>query len=333
MMTGGEPASRDKALIEKEAVAWFTRLNGKPSGREERDFRTWIKASTQHEQAFEAVRTLWSALGPVADIVGRRPDDNLAEPLEKIRKLREGHRVNKAGAAVVVGLATLLVGSWVWLEHPHILEDLEADYVTARAERRSIALSDGSEVLMDADTALEVEMTGSERRVHLLRGTAYFRVNRADVPFIVEAENGEARVLGTEFDVALGGEREVTITLASGSLEVSLLNKQQETVLKPGESVDYGRTGLGEIRSVSIDESTAWHSGRLIFTNARLGDVLAKIGRYRSGRIVVLGSSVGETRVSGNISLENTDAALAAVQSSVGFRMTAIGGMVTVIGP
>ncbi|UFS68192.1 hypothetical protein LO749_21315 (plasmid) [Paracoccus denitrificans] len=71
----------------------------------------------------------------------------------------------------------------------------------------------------------------------------------------------------------------------------------------------------------------------MIFNNARLADVVAQISRYRDGRIVLVGSSVGKRRVSGNISLDNTNAALRAMQSSVGFRMTSLAGKVTMIGP
>ncbi|MFC3076143.1 FecR family protein [Shinella pollutisoli] len=324
---------RDKALIEKEAVAWFTRMNGKPTKAERRDFANWMSMSPDHAQAYNEVGSLWSDLGAVADKVSDKTGDDLTEPLKKITHFRREKRRAKTGPIIASCLAVLVAGTWIWLEHPHFLQNMGADFSTAKAERRSVTLADGSTVLMDADSAIDADLSADVRRVRLLRGGAYFTVSPSGIPFIVEAENGEARVLGTQFDVVLAENSNVTVTLSRGSLEVSSASDGKKVVLKPGESVEYNKAGLSAVKTVDIAESMAWHDGRLIFNNARLADILAQIGRYRDGRIVLLGTAVGEKRVSGNISLENTETALAAMKSSIGFRMTKLGGKVVLIGP
>jgi transmembrane sensor len=323
--------SPDEARIEREAIAWFTRMNGKPSRQDNRDFHDWINASPLHQQAFEDVGGLWSELGASGPARGTA-DGDLALPLEKIRQLREERARGKAGAFVTGCLVLLLAGSWAWLEQPHLLQDMQADLVSPRGDRREFALSDGSHVLLDADSALDVAISASERRVKLLRGNAFFRISHTGAPFIVEAAGGEAKVLGTEFDVSLKEDRQVTVTLAEGSLQVGMIGAGQDVILKPGESVDYGSAGLSPIKQAIIEDEMAWHDGRYIFTNARLADVLAQVARYRTGRIVLLGSSIAEFRVSGNIALHDTDKALAALQSSVGFRLNSF-GRVTVVSP
>ncbi|UNK40015.1 FecR family protein (plasmid) [Shinella sp. H4-D48] len=323
--------SPDEARIEREAIAWFTRMNGKPSHQDNLDFHDWIAASSLHKQAFEDVGGLWSELGASGPERGTS-DGDLALPLEKIRQLREKRARGRAGAFVTGCLVLLLAGSWAWLEHPHLLQDMQADFVSPRGDRRKFALSDGSHVLLDADSALDVAISASERRVKLLRGNAFFRISHTGAPFIVEAAGGEAKVLGTEFDVSLKEDRQVTVTLAEGSLQVGMIGAGQDVILKPGESVDYGSAGLSPIKQAITEDEMAWHDGRYIFTNARLADVLAQVERYRTGRIVLLGSSIAEFRVSGNIALHDTDKALAALQSSVGFRLNSF-GRVTVVSP
>lgn len=321
----------DEALIEKQAIAWFTRMNGRPSPADKRDFAHWLASSATHARIYQDLQAFWSDLGPLADTLDSREAAALAGPMETIRKLRRRRGLRRAGAGLALGLALLLAGGWLWLEQPHLVQDWRADYVAARGEQRNIVLGDGSTLLLDADTAVAVDLSLAQRRVRLLRGTAFFTVRPSQVPFVVEARNGEARVLGTAFEVTAhdGG---VTVTLEQGSLEVALRDGSQELVLKPGESVDYGASGLGAAHPVDIDEAAAWRGGRFIFTNVRLADVVERIGRYRAGRIVLIGSTLSKTRVSGNIALRDTDAALAAVQSSVGFRMTRLGGL-TVISP
>ncbi|AJE48638.1 FecR family protein [Celeribacter indicus] len=323
---------RDRALIEKEAVAWFTRTGGRPTRVERRDFAAWLEMSPEHARAYEDVSALWADLDATAHSLGEDGEE-LAGPLRKIADYRRARRRAKASGIVAGCLAVLAVSGWLWIDSPNLLQNLGADHVTDRAERRVVALADGSTVLMDADSALETEFSDRERRIRLLRGSAFFDVNPSPVPFVVEAAGGEARVLGTEFDVTLTGGRDVTVTLARGSLEVGLEGAARQVRLSPGERVEYGRAGLGAVQAVDLEESTAWHEGRLIFDDARLADVLAQIGRYREGRIVLLGSEVGERRVSGNISLENSEAALTAMQATVGFHMTRLGRRITLIGP
>lgn len=331
-MTENHQHSRDRGLIEREAVAWFTRMNGRPSREDQRDFASWLHISPDHQDIYDEVRSLWSDLGSSPHLTDESCDPNLAGPLEKIRRHRKERRMTKAGGIIVGCLLVMVGGCWFWLERPNFLQDMQADFVSPRGERREIALDDGTRVLMDADSALDVRLSGTERRVRLLRGTAFFDVTHLGTPFIVEAQNGEARVLGTQFDVSMKEDRRVTVTLAKGSVEVGIAQRQAEAVLKPGETIGYGEAGLGPIREAVIEDEMAWHQGRFIFTNARLADVLAQIERYRDGRIVVLRSAFRELRVSGNINLDDTDKALAAVQSSVHFPMHSL-GKVTVVGP
>jgi transmembrane sensor len=329
-MTDGNQELHGTTSIEREAIAWFTRMNGKPSKRDAEDFEAWVSRSSEHEVAYRRIADLWSNLGSPASALSRKHDGELAGPLERIDELRR-RRVGKIGPAIAVALAMCVTATWVWLEKPHFLEDMEADFATPRGERREVTLEDGSRVLMDADTAVDISLTAAERRVHLLRGTAFFSVSHTGAPFIVEAGNGEARVLGTEFDVSMKQEQ-VTVTLAKGSVKVDVEDQQQEVMLRPSESVDYGAGGLGLVRPAVLDEEMAWHQGRFVFNNARLSDVMAQIERYRSGRIVILGSNLGSMRVSGSIALDNTAEALASIQSTVGFRVTNVGKL-TVIGP
>lgn len=321
----------DERQIEKQAIAWFTRVNGRPSAADREDFARWLAASAEHEQHYANVERLWADLGPLSGTVDQRDAAALAGPLQKIEELRRQRGRGKLAAGAVLGLLLCIATAWLWLERPHLLEDWQADYATARAEQRNVTLADGSTVLLDADSAIAVDIGTTARRVELIRGTAFFSVIPGQVPFTVAARNGEARVLGTRFEVS-AEDREVSVTLDNGSVEVALRDGGSRLVLKPGESVAYGAGGLGSAHAVDLAEATAWRQGRYIFTNARLADVLERIGRYRGGRILVTSGELGERRVSGNIALRNGNAALSAVQSSVGFQVTTLGRL-TLVSP
>jgi transmembrane sensor len=331
-MVDNESTFANRSGVEAEAIAWFTRMNGKPSRTDRRHFQAWLKASPVHGQAYDNLRSVWSSAGEAGASVALEEEGALSHHLDNIRQMRERKTSGGVGGIIGLCLCALLAGCWIWLERPNTFLDIQADYVTARGERRMIELRDGSIILLDADTAIDVDMQAAERRVRLLHGTAFFTVKRSTVPFVVRAGDGEARVLGTTFDVAMQ-DNSVSVTLASGSLLVTSTAGPQRVVLAPGEGVTYGADGMEPAEKVDLDERLAWRGGRFVFNNARLGDVLHQIERHRQGRIVVLSGSLAERRVSGSFSIDDTEAALASIQSMVGFTMNKFGGHLIVVRP
>lgn len=332
-MTNDDAFSGTKTLVDKEAIGWFTRISGNPSKQDKRDFQNWLASSEENRHAYDATRTLWSQLGAVAEVMGKDVGADLTGPLEIIRKRKLRNR-GRAIVSVAGGCLAMLMGAgWLWLEEPHFWQNLNADIVTSRGERRTVTLADGSRVELDADTAMDVEVSATRRRIRLLRGNAFFGVKSNGIPFVVEAANGEIRVMGTEFDISIQKNGSVATTLAEGMVSVRLPGTSAEIMLEPGQSVAYDTSGLGKARTVDTEEVTAWRNGRFIFTNARLEDVLAHIERYGDGRIVLTSTALANRTVSGNIALGDPERALAAMQSSVGFRITRIAGKLVVISP
>lgn len=316
--------------IEREAIAWFTRMNGEPTAADRRDFERWRTSDSFHDKVYRQVVSTWSAADGPSETVAREEAERLEAYLEAIAKARKRRRRVNVGIATCCALLAFVVGANIWVNRPGIIQNLLADHVTERGERRTIILADGSSVLLDADSAITESIDAAGRRVELLRGMAYFDVVSSSVPFIVRAGGGETRVKGTAFSVEISDD--VIVTLARGKVEVAAKAATRHSVLRPGQSVRYGSAGIGTVEEVLVDEALAWRDGRLIFDNARLDEVVRHIGRYRGGRIVLLGASLSAYRVSGNLPLDDPDAALASLQATVGFRTTSAGGLV-IIGP
>lgn len=322
----------DRDQAEKEAIAWFTRMNGKPSLEDKRNFQAWQRLSISNEYAYQAISTLWSSSVTPGAEIAREEASSLAGHLSRIKEIRRRVKTSRKAGAGTLAILLLLGSGWIWLEKPNFWQDMSADYVSARGETRQILLDDGSSVLLDADTAIDVRLNDDVRQVKLLRGTAFFEVKPSSVPFIVEAANGTSRVLGTAFDVALDNKG-VEVALEHGSLRVELGNSPDQVMLKPGEAVAYSNQGISRPHDIELDDVLAWHNGRFVFNNASLTDVLQRIERYRDGRIIVVGSALGARRISGSFSLKDTNAALSSLQSSVGFKMSKLTERLVVIRP
>ncbi|MFK4772267.1 FecR family protein [Rhizobium sp. ZW T2_16] len=320
---GTEPA--------EQAQAWFVTLLGETTAAQRVEFTQWLNADPAHMDAYRDVEASWQAMEGPGHRLAEREADELSVYLKAMDRNKRGRKTaSKVGLLVLLGAVVLAGG--LWLERPGLIDDLRADYATSRGERRTVTLDDGSTVLLDADSALSLELSPNRRRVHLLRGGAYFDVTPSSVPFVVDAADGSVSVLGTGFDVRLvddGG----SVTLAHGRVAVRAGGQPSETILEPGEQVRFGPNGVADVQTVAIEDALAWRGGRYAFYRARLADVVAEIERYRMGRILVVGSDLADARVTGSFALNDTDAALQSLQASVGFNLHSLGGRLTIVSP
>lgn len=331
LMAQQETDADREARARKEARAWLVCLLGSPTARNRREFEVWRNSDPANAEAFGRIAGVWDDSGEPGRRIADQEADELAPYLESIERAGRQRKTGKRLTIVSIVLAAMVVGAFT-LERPALLQNLTADYVTNRGERRQITLADGSTVLLDADSALDEDFGSDVRRVRLLRGAAFFTVTPSTVPFVVTAADSEIKVLGTGFDVRLvdGGG---VVTLDHGKVAVTHETQQGETVLKPGEQVSFGETGIGTVETASLDDALAWRDGRFVFYRARLGDVIREIERYRRGRIILTSSALADERVTGSLSLDDPQAALASLQASVGFRVHGTDNWLTVVRP
>lgn len=145
-----------------------------------------------------------------------------------------------------------------------------------------LTLSDGTRVFLNAETKLRfpTRFIGERREVEL-DGEAYFEVNKdADHPFIVKTGKVAVRVLGTSFNLrSYSNEDDIQTTLVSGKVAVSDGGVSEE--IKPGEQIIYMKeTGKMEVKDVDISLYTAWHTGKFIFKNETLEEMLSYLSRW-----------------------------------------------------
>ena len=102
-------------------------------------------------------------------------------------------------------------------------------------QTQSVLLPDGSVVLLNQNSELEYQKDFGDRQV-TLRGEAFFKVQKAEVPFVVSTSNGQITVLGTAFNVK-EDEKQLEVEVETGSVELKV--KDQITKVKRGESAVY----------------------------------------------------------------------------------------------
>jgi len=152
-------------------------------------------------------------------------------------------------------------------------------------KRFVLTLSDGTKVHLNAGTSLRypVKFLKNGNRQVFLDGEAYFDVVESKTnPFIVNADALNIKVLGTKFNVNSYPENSSTdVVLVEGSVGMHVEEKQDQTILKPGQRGAFDKTSTNiNIQKVNTSSYTAWMNGELVFREIPFDHILKKLERH-----------------------------------------------------
>ncbi|KAA9383464.1 FecR family protein [Neorhizobium galegae] len=309
-----------------QATDWLILIRENPEDPSLRSaFEAWLLEAPEHRREWEETCEMWQALGQMpSSALEALPHPAGAPPM---RRFSLTSRL--VGAAVFTGTALCLL----LLAGPSLLIRLQADFVTDTAQSRSITLEDGSSVVLAADSAMALAFSGDRRGVILLKGEAFFDVAPEKTrPFTVEGGGLKVEVLGTAFDVRVGGD-ETAIALARGAVKTSPDRAgAAEHVLAPGGMLTLDHTSGGiTVSAVAIADIGSWRQGRLHVVNQTIGSVIEQIQRYHPALISIPDRSLANRRVSGIYDLNSPDQALGALVDPYGGKVRKISDYVRVI--
>ncbi len=161
----------------------------------------------------------------------------------------------------------------------------------------TLTLSDGSEILLNANSRLEYDKDFSaHRREVKLVGEARFHVAKdAARPFIVHTEQIQTQVLGTVFDVKAYPQAQPDVTLYEGNVEVSL-NGASPRRIQPGEQASINKEGKLQVEKAD-DTQGKWAEGEFAFDNRELIEVMQEIGSWYNVSIVFYSRPLLDERI------------------------------------
>ncbi|WP_409299456.1 FecR family protein [Pseudomonas sp. KCJK8993] len=304
---------------EQAALAWLSLLHDQPSSGDQATFSQWLQADPAHAEAYAQAQVLWELSEQPARTLAAEED----QALQGLLRQMDGAR-GRARRRWSVGLA--LAASWLlavtlgagW-QPGRWVDDLGADYVSAPGQVRTVTLADASQVTLDADSAIAVDFSHGQRHVQLRRGAAFFQVSHTGESFVVSAEQGEARVLGTQFEVRLQPQG-AQVTVLSGRVAVTPAEGAPRQVLGAGQQVAYGQGQAVPLHGADSEAQLAWRQGWLNYYHAPLAEVVADLRRYFPGRILLLNDELGARRISGSFSSKDPQAVLDSLQAVLGFK-------------
>ena len=308
---------------EQAALAWLRLLHDQPSSGDQLTFSHWLQADPAHAEAYAQAQVLWELSEEPARTLADEEAFALQGYLNAINSSRRHSVLRWSGALAVAACLLMMIGFGVGWQPLRWIDDLGADYVSAPGQIKTVTLADQSQVTLDADSAIAVDFSRGERHVQLRRGAGFFSVTHTGDPFVVDAEKGQARVLGTQFEVRLQAHG-ARVTVLSGRVGVTADKQAEQQILTAGQQVAYGEGSAEKRHAVDSEAQLAWRQGWLNYYKATLAEVVQDLQRYYPGRIVLLNDELAARRVSGSFPSKDPQAVLSSLQGVVGFEQTQV---------
>lgn len=321
--------SVDLMSISEEACAWVIKLSDSSyTNQDVEELKKWMARSPKHRMELIESSRLWDSV-----------DDMLREEILSPECANDnGNRIwssIKKSAAIAATVALIFYSTQLFIQDTVI--SAPSFYTASIGEQKTVNLPDGSEVILNTDTQIEVLYSENLRNIRLIRGEALFDVAKnKDRPFQVYAGTGIVRAVGTAFAVHLRKSK-VEVTVTEGRVELSsfvdAIEEVSSHVLESSQSLplailDAGQTAifnetieiLEAVEPAVIEAKLAWKTGNLAFDGETLEEVIQDVGRYTDLEFVISDPSVRELKVVGYFQTNDIETLLIAIEFSLGIQ-------------
>lgn len=304
-LAGGDGGREE---IARAAAYWMTELMADDvSADTRRRWRQWMESDPAHREAWARFESLGVGLRTLNPAAARQGLSGVHDAGRR--------RAFKRVAAVAVGGVSL--GA---LMQVHGWQSLVADYSTGVGEQRMLTLTDGTRLLLNTDSAVDVDFTAGLRLIRLRQGEVLIETGKdaLDRPMRVETAQGWVAPLGTRFivrqreaDTIVSVLEHRVVLMADGWLRSYVLEAGQRAVIQPG---------TGPQARPLKDEDGAWARGELVADDVRLADFLAELSRYHRGWLLC-DPAVADLRLTGLFPYMDTDRVLTAITQALPVRV------------
>lgn len=303
IQTATDPAK----TLDLEAAEWRAALAHAREEDRER-FEAWRDRDPANARAYDRL-----AAAEATAISVRDTSEMLAirhETLTRLSLGRRRHRQDRRrlfGAMAAAAAVALIVGplaTWI-IQTDGSRRAAPAEiptYSTAIGQRMALTLQDGSHVTLNTASRIRIDYSGTERRLYLDAGQAWFEVaHDAARPFNVVAGDTMVTAHGTRFDVRLK-PGSIQVLLSEGKISVAAHGAGPATVaamLSPNDLLTADAAGMRVRRVADTGVLESWRDGVVVFDDQPLAEVAAEINRYTTRPLVLRGGRIAGIRVSG----------------------------------
>jgi transmembrane sensor len=335
-MSGRSTFNAAKALDNhhaEQAIEWMVLFrSGEATPDDYQRFSVWSAADPRNAQIWERMQgVMQRSFAPIREVNSRAPGQTGAvERALSNSMLRPGSSNAPARRKLLRGalvFAAAGVATGVMFNRSMPLAALRADLHTGTGERKHFTLPDGSTLVLNARSAVDIDFSAGLRRVRLMEGELIATV-AADAarPFVIETEHGSARALGTRFLVRREEQQSLALVLEHSIL---VRNGGQELALQTGEAAYFNAAAITRVAG-DVSTRAAWADGMLVAHDETLAQVIDALRPYRKGYIRV-SPAAAKLRVLGAFPLDDTDNLLRSLEQTMPISVRNFGNLLVMI--
>ena len=178
------------------------------------------------------------------------------------------------------------------------------ELVVPNGEKTQIGLADGTKVWLNAGTKFRYpeDFRGETRTVEI-EGEGFFEVAKdPSHPFIVKTPEFEVKVLGTSFNLSsYQNDENNSLSLQSGSVQLSTNNQLQKVKLVPGEKATLNKQeNAFKITQVGTENMAPWRDNNLEFNDLSLLEISKLLERQFDVKIQIEKEELKQIKFSGS---------------------------------
>jgi len=322
--------------LHETAADWLMRRNEASwTGADERALNDWLAIDPLHRETYDGMVFTSHDLHqiPLAHDPSWRiqPRPHTAPSLPANPPSHHTHsgattwgRRAWAPALIAAVAVVILGGGYGWHRWDNTAS-YALDVATAHGETRIVDLPDGSSVVLNINSTLQVRYYPRRREVVLDRGEAFFRVAAdARKPFTVDSGASQVKVVGTAFNVRAAPPQFI-VKVLEGKVEVRPNRNArgaQVLVMGPGVGVAIDpATGQHYSVAAEADSVGDWRTGQIQFQRTPLGEVAQELSRYLGHPVILASSDLAQQPVSGVVATATPEAFMQALPEVLPLRV------------
>ncbi|MDH5620526.1 MAG: FecR domain-containing protein [Gammaproteobacteria bacterium] len=324
---------RDKSF--DEASQWCARMDKGLSAAEEQELQQWMAENDTNRQVLFEMTRLWDGMSVMSRLA-----DIIPEPATRSR------HVPTPVFAVAASVLAVVMGSWLYSAQDRVDQGLDAEstanhvaalpesvYETRIGEQSTVALVDGTQVVLNTNSKLEVHFTDEYRLLLLDRGEIHVSVaHDTNRPLSVVADDRILQAVGTAFSVAITDDQKIELVVTEGKVLVGAREKSSITnsgsippvlestslAVMAGEEIVLGNLveDVVQVSTEEIEIKLSWRDGDLIFRGETLEEAVLEIGRYTTTEFVIVDDELKAKRIAGRFKAGDIEGLLAALREN-----------------
>lgn len=290
--------------IMQQAVDWLLRQQAAPFSDEElQEFQQWLQQSPQHQRAWQCAEYFKSTIQTL-------PTQHSEDILQKASQIH-AKRIAKIGKLIL--LFALSASTYVvWSSNIHYR--FSAEFSTKVGEQKQIKLSDGSQLYLNTNTALDTHFDQQQRLLELHYGEIQVQTVKDPQsikrPFIVQTRHGTLEALGTVFNVKQIDDL-TCVAVIESAVKVTAYHLQP-VIIKENQQLCFNQNTYEPIQKMNVNQKL-WQKGLFAAYDMPLSQFVHEMTRYHAGYISI-NKNIADLRISGAYPIQDNAKTLQILQ-------------------